>query len=701
MWRSANEINIFGYETLFLDLHPLQSLLSEVKAPFLSSLECVIVDAVCEAGVDLNASVQHDHLAGMLAFVGGLGLRKAEALRFNIQRQLGAITSRRQIIERKLLGKVVYKNAAGFLRICDTGTHDALLDPLDDTRIHPECYVMSDFATKMCASALEVDHNAEDYIENVTRQMQQCKRVFEQQLAAERAKHDKDNPFETAAERERYYSNWMVSTERIVQRAAAPNANCATAGADMFRLLDSLEELNLEDYAEELISQGAGKRYKQLCQIKAELRYPWLDRRIPLPLLTDSDKFSLATGETDNTLYVGMRVTCKISVVKEFSALLIINDGLKGWVSKANVSDSHFENTSDVLTEGSYVEGVIINVVKDQRRAEVSLKRSMIEYGEHKWYQERTEPGSFCFEWWRNSGRPVHLDPSFDVKEALRVYRDHEEQREAALKEAKLASAKGAADRNSGSVGLNSSGAIARQIYHPFFRNCGFAEAEGELRGRGPGEVIFRPSSKSNDTLSITWAFQEGWFKHIDVQEFDKKGGSQSIGSRLLIKGEKEEFSDLDEIMSRYITPMNDLVAKMIAHRSFKLGSVEDCNEFMRISYQSGQSSGHRQIPYLVRFDPNHPGYFVLTWFVAESVNNPIKMEYIGVTPEGYKLRDKVFKTPSELINFFKANASRSAGGGSNLGQASGASNRSRLPPPPGSMPAQQAPPPVKRSRWN
>jgi Helix-hairpin-helix motif len=58
--------------TLLL-LSPLQHLLGNVKVPLLTVLEHCLVDAVCEVGVDLSLAVQNDHLATMIAFVGGLG----------------------------------------------------------------------------------------------------------------------------------------------------------------------------------------------------------------------------------------------------------------------------------------------------------------------------------------------------------------------------------------------------------------------------------------------------------------------------------------------------------------------------------------------------------------------------------------------------------------------------------------------------
>lgn len=82
MWSSADSLGNFGYEVLFLDLHPYkvasflliyhccQNLITKAKLPLLRALESCLVDIVCEVGVDINMAVAHDHLAGPLAFVG-------------------------------------------------------------------------------------------------------------------------------------------------------------------------------------------------------------------------------------------------------------------------------------------------------------------------------------------------------------------------------------------------------------------------------------------------------------------------------------------------------------------------------------------------------------------------------------------------------------------------------------------------------
>lgn len=70
MWTSANELGDFGHESWYLDFHPHKSLLTKSKAPLIRALENCLVDAVCEAGVDINMAAAHDHLASPLAFVG-------------------------------------------------------------------------------------------------------------------------------------------------------------------------------------------------------------------------------------------------------------------------------------------------------------------------------------------------------------------------------------------------------------------------------------------------------------------------------------------------------------------------------------------------------------------------------------------------------------------------------------------------------
>jgi hypothetical protein len=81
-----------------------------------------------------------------------------------------------------------------------------------------------------------------------------------------------------------------------------------------FELDDPLSRLQLGEYAAELEAQGFGKRFQQICQIKDELRFPWLDLRDPLRSLDTASHFATLTGESDGSLYVGLQLGCVVEV---------------------------------------------------------------------------------------------------------------------------------------------------------------------------------------------------------------------------------------------------------------------------------------------------------------------------------------------------------------------------------------------------
>ena len=153
-----------------------------MKLPILKSLEHALVDAVCDSGVDINKAVSNDHLAPMLAFVCGLGLRKADHLRRTITKTVKFIDSRMLLLERKILPITVWNNATGFLKICDDSSSNRysdekqyIFDCLDNTRIHPECYITYTIVQKIVCDALEVDNNPSTYTKKIKQQMGKSK----------------------------------------------------------------------------------------------------------------------------------------------------------------------------------------------------------------------------------------------------------------------------------------------------------------------------------------------------------------------------------------------------------------------------------------------------------------------------------------------------------------------------------------------
>ncbi|KAL6060672.1 Transcription elongation factor SPT6 [Balamuthia mandrillaris] len=163
--------NVDGEELLCLHLHPLQEMLP--KDTMLKHLHRCFTDVVNMVGVDVNRCKLHRHAAGVLRYVSGLGPRKANALLQALDRK-GALVTSRDELEEIILQEhgmkdvamdgqsVVYTNCIGFLRIREKHffSSNVELDPLDDTRIHPDDY---GFARKMAADALDVNESEDQW----------------------------------------------------------------------------------------------------------------------------------------------------------------------------------------------------------------------------------------------------------------------------------------------------------------------------------------------------------------------------------------------------------------------------------------------------------------------------------------------------------------------------------------------------------
>ncbi|ELR24047.1 S1 RNA binding domain containing protein [Acanthamoeba castellanii str. Neff] len=184
-------------EVLCLPFHPQQELVP--KELLHQHLMRTFIDVVNEVGVDINHAVQHKFAAGPLQFTAGLGPRKAQALLQALERKGGLVSSREEIDaalqtfstpsgnpddEDRM--SVVYTNCAGFLRVCNKyflRDHRDIIDPLDDTRIHPDDY---GFARKMAADALdEEEDEGSSQVEAIIRRPQKLEDIDLESFAEE------------------------------------------------------------------------------------------------------------------------------------------------------------------------------------------------------------------------------------------------------------------------------------------------------------------------------------------------------------------------------------------------------------------------------------------------------------------------------------------------------------------------------------
>ncbi|CAM9740140.1 unnamed protein product, partial [Phaeothamnion confervicola] len=506
MWTTMDPSGGFGGEMLFLQLHPLQAEVGPVA--LLRALERCMMDAVSDVGVDLMDACEHPHRRGLLQFVAGLGPKKAAALRRAVGQSGGTVAGRQQLLEKKLMGHQVYTNAASFLRfrrriLSEDSEEGSGFNPFDGTRVHPECYTRFEWALKMCGNALEVDIEADRMAELVQSVMEDSYEATERLIMSEPG-WDPDDP----------------------QR----------------ELDDKLSELDLNQYAAGLEQQGHGRRLQQLELIKAEIRFPYRDRRRPYRTPPDGELFEWLTGETDATLRQGAVVTCRVTGHIEQGVKAVVEGGAGLWafIRGSHVQDEElpfgFADFDALVPRNQVREAVILEVRKDRFELLLSLRPSDL----------NRDPREWGMRWSRPDSLPP-LDQYFDAHAAAMAY------------------AAGLEERR----GL---GLVMRSVRHPNFKNMSFAQAEQFLRDKPAGEAVFRPSSKGAEMLSLSWKWAEGpgpEVKHIEVEEYDRAPGA-ALGQRLVIKD--ETYGDLDEILSRYVAPCNDLVAEVLEQPKYKPG---------------------------------------------------------------------------------------------------------------------------------
>jgi predicted RNA-binding protein with RPS1 domain len=310
----------------------------------------------------------------------------------------------------------------------------------------------------------------------------------------------------------------------------------------------------------------------------------------------------MVTKCNDYVLYCGMQVSCRVMDIKEKSASLSVEGTYRGSAFIGNMADYKVGSIYEVLKVGAIKTGVVIGFDRERLQVDVSFKESHLAHSESWWMRERYRD-ELMAKWWDASDRAkIPFDKFFLEEAALAEY-------DAATTISKETTA----------VVQPRSQMTNRLVYHPLFENCTFQQAVNSLRERGVGSVLFRPSSKGPNHISITWAFQEGIFKHIDVVECNKRPGDLGLSSELEITvghNVKEVFSDLDDIYSGYIQPMNEFT-KMITDSSFFFrGPMDQLHAALQLEFQKKPG----RTPYFLSVSPTDVGCFLLSWL---SLNGP------------------------------------------------------------------------------
>ncbi|KAL9179680.1 hypothetical protein ACHAXT_008970 [Thalassiosira profunda] len=633
-WSAASDAGAFGTETLFLNVHPLQRLLP--KPLLLREYERVLCGVTADVGVDVNAAIARDHLRGTLAFVPGLGPRKAHHLAQGAERMLGGtVASRKVLLAKRLLGPVVYNNAAAFLRVRDPdgrragGEHN--LHPLDDTRCHPDVYARHPWAVKIAVDALELGDGAADDEElaiSALRDVMQNSRAEVKRL------------FEaTKAEYEAHFQ-----TEWNSQGSWDPRVNIPP---EHWR--DKVEELDLEAFAGMIEANGGGKWRSQLVQVKWEFRLPYEDPRKPMEPPSGSRLFKLLTGEDDATLCPGKEVTGKVVKNGDFGSQVRLEGDVPGFIPLRNLADDHVEAAEDVVQVGTVVTALVTLVKMDHMCVDLTLRKED--------FKKRSS------EWDRPAALPP-LDEHFDRAAALKIDQEKDKEREARLEALRLTTNTriGGDGHDGGAGAARRTGKVTRRACaHPAFRNAVHSKVDEELRAGGDanvGEALIRPSNKSCDSLAIHWMVRPGCIKVVEVLEEDKDTDA-SIGNRLIVKG--EVYESIDELLGRYIAPMNDRVEEVRHHRKFLDMPEDEVDDRLRAAKQAHPSG----VFYHVCWSESYPGYVSLRFLLGRTPRH----HTLGIAPDGFVWGPKTYGSLDKLMNDFKRNP---AGPGA------------KPPPPPG-----------------
>jgi transcription elongation factor SPT6 len=476
MQNPMMEYAALGSDVASLSFHPCQNILPQDK--FTKCLESAMVDMVNLCGVNINDAVQKPYVANLLPYVAGLGPRKATSVIKAINAKGGVVNTRDELVgdpdsgKLPVVGPRVWNNCASFLYIEYDATNPSS-DPLDNTRVHPEDY---ELGRKMAADALELDE------EDV------------------KVETDENGP------------------GAIVRKLFKNEEQ------------DKVNELVLEEYAEQLLKNYQQRKRATLETIRAELQSVYEELRRNFSPLTTMEIFTMFTGETAKSLCEGMIVPVNIRVVKDDFAIAKLDCGIEGRLDAHEVTSR--ASVKDVLSSGQTTQAKILEI----NYKEFSTKLSMREDALRVPYKR---PINYGRDGW-----------DFNLENA-----DKEELREK--------------DKTTGRT--------QRVVKHPNFKAFNSVQAEEYLGSKPPGEVIIRPSSKGNDHLAVTWKVADNVYQHIDVLEM-QKDNEFSVGKLLRIG--KYTYSDLDELIVEHVKAMARKVEELMRHDKFQSRSRAETGKF-------------------------------------------------------------------------------------------------------------------------
>ena len=470
-----NEYASLGRDIISISFDAAQRYVPEEK--IIKALETSMVDMVNLCGVDVNEAVSESYTANLLPYVCGLGPRKAAQLIRVINLNGGVVSARAELVgdtDRNIVAAVgakVWNNCASFLFI-EFESSEADSDYLDNTRVHPEDY---DLGRKMAADALELD---------------------EEDIEAE-------------------------------QQENGPGAIVRKLIKDESQ--EKVNDLILEEYAEQLEKNFNQRKRATLETIRAELQQPYEELRRNFALLSTNEIFTMFTGETSDSLCEGMIVPVSIKKVADDYVEAKLDCGIEGTVPALAISNRPDVSAKQLFSAHQTVQAKITYLNRKQLTANFSLRED-------------------------------ELQRSYR-KEVDRMRDEWDEDQERKDKESMM-------EKN------DVSGRTQRVIKHPLFKPFNSTQAEEYLGSQARGDLVIRPSSKGVDHLAVTWKVSDNIYQHIDVLELDKT--NQLTGGTTLKIGGRYNYSDLDELIVNHVKAMAKKIDEIMLHEKYQNLSKAD-----------------------------------------------------------------------------------------------------------------------------
>ncbi|KAK7964989.1 transcription factor atf1 [Apiospora saccharicola] len=540
------EYAALGKDISSLLFHPNQSLLPQDK--LLKTLETAMVDMVNLCGVDINEAVNDPYTCNLLPYVSGLGPRKATSVIKAINANGGVVNSRDELVgdpdnnKLPVVGPRVWNNCASFLYIEYDATNPSS-EPLDNTRVHPEDY---ELGRKMAADALELD---------------------EEDVKAETDEN---------------------GAGAIVRKLFKDDEQ------------EKVNELILEEYAEQLEKNYSQRKRATLETIRAELQAPYEELRRNFGVLNADQIFVMFTGETKDSLAEGMVVSVNVRVVKDDFAIAKLDCGIEGRIEAHEVTSRGNVSIKEVIHVGQTTQAKILELNRKDFMAKLSMRED-------------------------------------SLRRPYKKYGDHDRSIWDVALENK--------DKEAGQEKDRVTGRAQRVVKHNLFKPFNSFDAEQWLGSKDKGDVVIRPSGKGNDHLTITWKVADGVYQHLDVLELQKENDF-TLGKKLLI-GSKT-YTDLDELIQEHVRAMARMVDQMMNHDKFKKGSLSELEKWLT-AYSDANPT--RSI-YAFCIDPKHPGYFHLCFKANKAAK--IGNWMVRIIPNGFEFLKEKYPNMRDLCNGFK-----------------------------------------------